>query len=174
MSDDPAKVFCIDSSTFITLNRIYSLGLLPDNLWDLLDDLFVAGRIISHSFVFSEICPKTTKPDFLAKWIKNKEQYFYPVTERQTQLVWQILAKFPELISYAKEIDEADPWLISLAIEKKEFPDLFDPYSNITIVSNESVISGTKIPAVCKEFNVPHMNIQEFFNENGWRVILEK
>lgn len=174
MPDETSKIYCVDSSVFITLNRVYSFGLMPDTLWDSLDDLFAASRIISHAFVFTEICPKTTKPDFLSQWIKNKEKYFYPVTVRQTQLVEQILAKFPEIINHIKEIDEADPWIVSLAIEKRESTDLFENYSTLTIVSNESVKSGTKIPAVCKEFNVPHMNLKEFFIDNGWKITLEK
>jgi hypothetical protein len=174
MPDSTPRIYCVDSSIFITLNRVYSFGLLPADIWDLLDELFAAERIMSHEFVFSEICPKTTKPDFLAQWVKNKEQYFYPVTARQTQLVEQILSKFPELINHTKEIDEADPWLVSLAIEKRESTNLFDSYSTVTVVSNESGKSGTKIPAVCREFKVPHMNLKEFFIDNGWKIILEK
>jgi tryptophan synthase alpha subunit len=147
---------------------------LPDDTWDLLDALFAAKRILSHKFVFAEICPKTTKPDFLAKWIKNKEQYFYPVTTRQTQLVEQILSKFPALINHAKEIDEADPWIVSLAIEKRESTNLIEDYSTLTVVSNESGKSGVKIPAVCRAFNVPHMNLKEFIVDNGWKIVIEK
>ncbi len=174
MLDNIQNIYCIDSSVFITLNRVYSFGLLPDEMWKAIDNLFTARRIISHEFVFVELCPKTTKPDFLAQWIKNKKSYFYPVTARQTQLVEKILAKFPDLISHVKEIDEADPWLISLAIEKRESPGLVEDYSTLTVVSNESGRSGSKIPAVCREFNVPHMNLKEFFADNGWKITLEK
>jgi len=80
MLDNTQNIYCIDSSVFITLNRVYSFGLLPDEIWKALDNLFVASRIISHEFVFVELCPKTTKPDFLAQWIKDKKPYFYPVT----------------------------------------------------------------------------------------------
>lgn len=174
MPDNTDKIYCIDSSVFIALNRVHSLGLLPEDIWKSLDELFATNRIISHSFVFSEICPKTTKPDFLAQWIKNKEKYFYPVTLRQTQLVEQILDEFTELINHTKEIDEADPWLVSLAIEKRESISLIENYSTLTVVSNESMKSGTKIPAVCKKFKVPHMNLKEFLIDNGWKITLEK
>ena len=174
MSDNPPKIYCIDSSVFITLNRVYLVGLLPDDIWSSLDKLFAADRILSHEFVFAELCPKTTKPDFLAQWIRNKQQFFVPVTVRQTQLVDQILARFPELIDHAKEIDEADPWLVALAIEKRGTTGLFEDYSTIAIVSNESGKSSVKIPAVCSAFDVPHMNLKEFFTDNGWKITLEK
>lgn len=174
MHDDVPKIYCFDTNAFIAFNRVNSYGMLPDNLWTSLDDLFTAGRIISHTMVFSEICPKTTKPDFLAQWLKSKEQYFFQVTERQTQLVEQILVKFPKLIDPARENDEADPWLVSLAIEKRESSELIKTYSNLTIVSDENPRSSNKIPAVCEEFKVPHMNLKGFFIDNGWKFMLDK
>lgn len=174
MSDTPLKIYCVDSSIFITLNRSYSVGLLPDDIWSSLDELFTADRILSHEFVFAELCPKTTKPDFLAQWIRNKQQFFVPITVRQTQLVDQILARFPDLINHEKEIDEADPWLVALAVEKRETAGLFEDYSTLAIVSNESGKSSVKIPAVCGEFGVPHMNLKEFLTDNGWKITLEK
>ena len=46
--------------------------------------------------------------------------------------------------------------------------------STLTIVSNESGKSSVKIPAVCSAFDVPHMNLKEFFTDNGWKITLEK
>lgn len=173
MSDDAPRIYCIDSSVFITLNRVYSFGLLPEDVWKLLDRLFDSNRILSHGFVFSELCPKTTKPDFLAKWVKGKQRFFHPVTVRQTELVQQILDKFPQLIDETREIDQADPWLLALAIEKREASGLLGDFSTLTIVSNESGKSGVKIPAACSQFGVPHLNIKEFFADNGWKLKLQ-
>lgn len=163
----------MDSSIFITLNRVYNFGLLPDSIWTLLDGLFDSGRLMSHEFVFSELCPETNKPDFLAQWIKSKKRFFHAVTLKQTQLVQQILAEFPELISPNKEINEADPWLIALALEKRQAGNLIENYSALTVVSNESIRSATKIPAVCARFGVPHLGLKAFFDDNGWKVTLE-
>lgn len=174
MPDDATRIYCIDTSAFVAFNRAHTDGLLPIEMWKSLDDLFAVGRIISHAFVFAEICPQTKKPDFLAEWIKNKAQYFYPVTTKQTQLVKKILEKFPYLIDHTKEIDEADPWLVSLAIEKRESTGLIENYSNLTVVCNEKVRSGIKIPAVCRDFKVPHINVKEFISDNGWKITLEK
>jgi len=153
------------------MNRFYDF---IEGLWSSLDLLFREDDIVSHQFVFRELNPKTTKPDNLALWIKDKEKYFFPVTKRQTELVADILRRFPGLINYEKEIDEADPWLIALALEKRESQDMFVDYSSLTIVSTESEKSTIKIPAVCKAFQIPHMNLKEFFDDNRWKFKLEK
>ena len=173
MPENALRIYCIDSSAFITLNRVFSLGFLPDDIWRLLDRLFDSGRVLSHEFVFSELCPNTTKPDFLAHWVKNKERFFYPVTVRQTEIVQQVLDKFPELIDDTKEINQADPWLLALAVEKRETTSLVEDFSALTVVSNESGKSGVKIPAACKEFGVPHLSLKEFFVDNQWKITLQ-
>lgn len=169
MVSDQSKLYCIDSSAFIILNRYYDLPVL----WNNLDDLFKASHIISHSFVFEEINPKTSKPDFLAKWISDKKSSFFGITERQTQLVSKILSDFPGLIDHNKEINEADPWLIALAIERKESFGLLDNQSEVIVVSEESRRSSNRIPAVCKKFGIPHMSLKEFFQDNGWKLTIE-
>ena len=173
MPEKVSRTYCVDSSIFITLNRVYTIGILPEDVWQLLNELFNSGRMLSHEFVFSEICPDTTKPDFLAQWIKDKENFFHTVTVRQTQLVEQILAKFPELIDETKEINQADPWLIALAIELRETTSLLQDFSTLTLVSNESGKSGVKIPAACVYFSVPHLNLKEFFEDNNWKITLQ-
>jgi hypothetical protein len=173
MSETLSKIYCIDSSAFITLNRIYAMGFLPGEIWPLLQKLFDCDRILSHEFVYDEICPDTKKPDFLANWIKPNKKHFCPVTIRQTELVTNILLKFTALISYDKEINEADPWVIALAIEKKEGSDLFDHWANLTVVSNENERSSVKIPAACKEFGIKHLSLKDFFTDNGWKIRLE-
>jgi hypothetical protein len=153
------------------MNRFYDF---IEGLWSSLDILFQEDAIISHQFVFRELNPKSKKPDKLALWIKNKEKYFFPVTKKQTELVVDVLHRFPGLINHEKEIDEADPWLIALVLEKRESSDMFKDYSSLAIVSTESEKSTTKIPAVCKHFDVRHMNLKEFFDDNKWKFKLEK
>jgi len=145
---------------------------MPERIWNLLDELFQSDKIISHDFVFKEISPDTKKPDYLATWIKDKKKYFFGITERQTILVTSILEKFPGIIDPDKESDEADPWLIALALEKRESEALSHGYLDYCIVSNESEKSSKKIPAVCKEYGVPHLNIKDFFAANGWVITI--
>jgi deoxycytidine triphosphate deaminase len=84
-------------------------------------------------------------------------------------LTEKIIRKFPGLIDPEKEKNQADPWIIALAIEKNEDNTIFDQNKEYCIVSREKIKSSTKIPAVCRAFDVPHLSFEEFLDDNGWR-----
>ncbi len=169
MNDITGKIYCIDSSVFISLNRINQIIPIPD-IWIEFDKLFRSGRLLSHEFVYEEFNPESKNPDFLAKWMKDKKEYFVGTTEKQFQLVEKILERFEGLINPDKEKNEADPWIIALAIEKNEEVTLFGQNIEYYVVSREKIKSSTKIPAACRAFNVPHMSFEEFLEDNGWRL----
>ena len=121
-----------------------------------------------------EIVPATGIHDELGKWIAKHKSSFYPITNRQGQLALQILSNFPRLIDPRSKKDEADPWIIALVVEKMEEENLFGKDSDFVIVSAESERSVTKIPAVCKHYNVRHLNLFEFFEDNGWEFSMTK
>lgn len=139
------------------------------DIWSELEKLFKASKLISHEFVYEEFNPEKEKPDFLAKWIKDKKKYFIEVTDKQVELTSKILKKFPNLIDSENEKDQADPWIIALAIERMEEVTLFGRNTLIYVVSQEKISSSKRIPAVCREFKVPHMNLDAFLKDNGWR-----
>lgn len=161
------KIYCFDSSIFISLNRIQNYVPIP-NVWQELEKLFNAGKIISHEFVYEEFNPERKNPDFIAKWIKDKKGYFLGITDKQSKKVEEILQKFPDFIDAEKENDQADPWIIALAIEKMEEVTLFGQNTLVYVVSQEKISSSKRIPAVCREFKVPHMNLDDFLKDNGW------
>ncbi len=167
------KIFFIDSSALITVNRFYPLRIFPD-LWKHIDDLFRKKRIFSHDMVFNEIVPSTGPKDEIAKLIAKHKSSFYPITNKQGQLALKILATFPRLIDPRAKKDEADPWIIALVIEKMEEQNLFGKDSDFVLVSAESEKSETKIPAVCKHFKVRHLNLFQFFENNEWEFSMRK
>lgn len=173
MSSNQDKIYCFDSSIFISLNRIHNYVPIPD-VWDELEKLFKAGRLISHEFVYDEFNPERKNPDFLAKWIKDKKGYFFGITDKQVELTAKILEKFPSLIDSENEKDQADPWIVALAIEKMEEITLFGQNTLVYVISQEKISSPKRIPTVCKEFKVPHMNLDAFIKDNGWRLGLIK
>lgn len=168
MSSGKDEIYCFDSSAFIALNRAHNTIPVPD-LWKELDKLFKAGKIISHELVFDEIHPGRKSPDFLEKWIGDKKGYFIGITEKQSEVVTAILNSYPTLIDYKKERNEADPWLIALAVEKAEEVTLFEKSTLIYVISQEKITSTTKIPAVCRQFKIPHMNLEQFYKDNNWK-----
>ena len=167
------KIYCFDTSAFIRINRFYPREIFSD-LWEELESLIKSGYLFSHQICLEEIRPKTSKPDFLGEWVKDKTSIFKNITERQVKIVTEILEKFPGLIDYKKEKDEADPWIIALAKEEIEKRDLFSEEREIILVSEESTRSSIKIPAVCREYGVNHKTLFEFFQDMGWSFKLQK
>ena len=124
--------------------------------------------------VYDEIVPASGSKDDIGKLISKNKSSFFAITNRQGQLALQILANFPRLIDARAKKDEADPWIISLVIEKMEEENLFGNDSDFVVVSAESEKSETKIPAVCKYYKVRHMNLFQFFEDNGWEFSMVK
>jgi hypothetical protein len=138
-----------------------------------LDKLFNSGRLISHKIVFEEITTSSKKPDSLTKWIRPKEAFFKDISFQQALLVSEIVQKFPTLIHYNKEKNDADPWLIALVIEQRSMPDIFSSLQDFAIVSNESGFIANHLPAVCKYYSIKHFDLPDFFKANGWSINLQ-
>jgi len=112
-------IYCFDTSAFLTLSRTSENVIeMPVALWTQLEEMMRDGRLISHRLVFDEISSETKNPDFITRWIADKANYFMEVTPTQIRMVPDIVKKFPGLIDYQMEREQADPWLIALAVEK--------------------------------------------------------
>lgn len=173
MKSENPNIYFIDSSALITVNRFYPAKVFPD-LWKQLEELFKKKKMFSHKMVYDEIVPSSGSKDDIGKLISKNKSSFFAITNRQGQLALQILANFPRLIDARAKKDEADPWIISLVIEKMEEENLFGNDSDFVVVSAESEKSETKIPAVCKYYKVRHMNLFQFFEDNGWEFSMVK
>lgn len=173
MKSKSDNIYSIDSSALIDIKWYYPRAVIPD-LWVELESLFKSGRIFSHEMVYDEIVPKSGSKDEIAALISKYKGSFVPISNRQGQLALQILQQFPRLIDVQAKRDEADPWLIALVLERMESEGLFGTKSDYVVVSAESERKAYKIPAVCKHFHVRHMNLFEFFADNGWQLSLTK
>lgn len=167
------NIYCFDTSALVTMHRYYPIRILPD-LWDNIEDLFKTQRVRSHDFVYDEIVPAKGTKDELAKLISKHQKCFLPITKKQAMVVPEILSLFPHLIDPRSKKDQADPWIIALVIELMQEENLFGEESEFVIVSTESEISPNKIPAVCKHYKVRHMNLFEFYEDNGWKFSVSK
>ncbi|MBU0980543.1 MAG: DUF4411 family protein [Nanoarchaeota archaeon] len=54
--------------------------------------------------------------DTLAKWAKKQKKMFISPTQRQIQIVKELLQEYPSLVDVSAK-HSADPWVIALAIE---------------------------------------------------------
>lgn len=165
MYNSKLKYYYLDTSIFIRIHRFYPIP----KLWDEFESLVISGNLLSHIYVYNEFKPGTKIPDDLVKWAKKHKSIFMGITQRQTEIVNEILNKFPSLINYDKEIDDADPWIIALAKEESEKSSLFH-IENIIVSTEEP--KGSKIPDVCDYYNIHHMNFFEFINDRGYALEL--
>lgn len=168
------NIYCFDTSAFLTLSRINENVIeMPAALWSQLEKMMGDGQLISHRLVFDEISSDTEHPDFITKWIADKINYFLEITPAQVRMVPDIVKNFPGLIDYQREREQADPWLIALAVEKGKENMLFQKNISI-VVSQESRKSSKKIPTVCKSFGIQHRSLREFFDEVGLSITLSR
>jgi len=167
------NIYFIDSSALITINRYYPSSIFPD-LWKHLEELFRQQKMFSHDMVYDEIVSDSGPKDDIGRLIAKYKSSFFSITNKQGKLALEILANFPRLIDPRAKRDEADPWIIALVIEKMEEENLFGKDSDFVVVSAESEKSDSKIPAVCKHFNVRHLNLFQFFEDNGWKFSMTK
>jgi hypothetical protein len=171
MNQKKSLIFCFDTSAFVDIHR--HLARLIPRLYPELDKLFNSGRLISHKIVFQEITTQSKKPDSLTKWIQPKEAFFKDISLQQTLIVSEIVQKFPTLIHYNKEKDDADPWLVALVLERRSTPSLFSSLQDFAIVSNESTFIPNRLPSICKHYSIRHFDLPEFFKANGWSINLQ-
>ena len=168
------RIYCFDASAFITLSRTSDNVIeISQKLWEGLEKMMKTGDIISHRIVFDEISSGTKNPDFITKWVVDKQKYFLPRTDAQIVQVPKIVQKFPGLIDYQQEREQADPWLIALAMEKSKEANLFEIHTCV-VVSQESPRSSKKIPEACKAFGVEHLALRQFFDEIGLNAKFSK
>jgi len=157
--------YIIDSCSLIELNRHNPLDVFP-SLWKKIESLINSELLVSHKEVFNEI---SQQDDQLLEWAKKNKKMFKGVTDKQVQIVKDILSKYPSLIKIERKFD-ADPWIIALAKEMKEDPQRKLHQVKRLIVTEESLKGNkVKIPFVCKEFDIECINRIEMFREEGWK-----
>lgn len=164
---EETNLFCIDTSAFVRIFRFYPLGLVKQ-IWESLENLFHEERMISHILVYEEITTSSKEQDFLSKCVTPLRPFFKGMNFNQLLMVSKIVKEFPGLIDPYKERNEADPWLIALAIEEKKQLDLFNPSKELYLVSEENERKPFKIPAVCEHYGINHINLNGFYEMQGW------
>lgn len=152
--------YCIDTSALIDLSYLYSPDVFP-RLWSNLEALINEGKVISPKEVFKEL---ERKDDELLKWAKGFKKMFINLDPEQINKVKEIQAKFPNFVDVNKTTPEADPFLISLAINKGS-----------TVISMEKPVNlkvnpkaRPRVPDVCIDYNVKCVFLIDFFREQKW------
>jgi len=165
MPEDPEIIYCIDTSALIDLYQRYPNETFP-TLWRKLENLVQKGRLISTIRVFHEV-----KSDDICRWVVKHKTMFVKVDKKQLEAVKEILSRYPKLVDATKETEEADPFLIALALTRKRTGtgDLFLKRDWVVFTQeNRSPGRKTKIPVVCDYYRIGCKSIVEFFQAEKW------
>lgn len=167
----PIKLFLLDTSFFTQSHRErYPLD-VAKTFWNKVKMMADNHKIISIDKVKKEIY--SGKEDEIKQWcIKNLPEKFFLDTETQ-----DIISHYRKVINWANsmrsqytdkaieefsEYENADAWLISLALTDKE---------KFTIVTYEKSAphgkNKIKIPDVCNYFGIKWVDVVEMFRQLG-------
>ncbi|EQD78431.1 Uncharacterized conserved protein UCP008505 [mine drainage metagenome] len=157
--------YIMDSSSLIELNRHNPIDVFP-SVWKNMESLISKGLLIAPTEVLDEI---TERDDQLTKWAKEQSNFFRAPTQKQIEILKDILKAYPSMVREDRKYD-ADPWVIALAKEM-----ITDPQQTLTsikrIVVTEEKLRGEKIriPYVCQKYNIDSIDIIEMFRIEGWK-----
>lgn len=132
-------------------------------LWGQLGALATDNRLHSVSEVVKELDRNNTR-QFLLDWVDTRQGLFPTPTASESKFVAGIfaVAKFQALVkqkSRLKGSPVADPWVVARAVQL-----------GATVVTEESTDpKAIRIPAVCKHFRVPCVNIEGLMAQEGWK-----
>lgn len=121
-------------------------------LWQNIDNLVKEQIIVTCSEIESEI-----KDDDLVDWLHYQQCQILPITDEVQKNVRKIVNEHPELIDFSKCKSSGDAFLIATAMEY-----------GLTVITEEKKNSPKKIPAICKAYNIPCINITELCTEENW------
>ncbi len=166
---DISSVYIVDTSSYIDMKMHYPMTAFP-SFWENFESLIWVGRIQSPITVFEEI---SRKDDELTEWSRKIHgRLFYDHTPNILDHVEEILGLFPNLIDENKEHDQADPYVIGMAIDKQIQQTLEPQY--VSVVTEERINHRRKskkipMPDVCNYFKIPCLTIVEVILREEWK-----
>ena len=159
------NIYVIDTSSLIRLNKENPIDVFP-SVWKSLETLVKGDRLIAPREVLDEIA---RRDDQLKVWAKTQKRMFKEPTASQTQLVKDILIRYPSIVKVDK-LYSADPWVVALTLELASSPQR----TLVTIkriVVTEEKLRGNQItiPFICKNYTIDAIDIVELFRTEGWK-----
>ena len=157
--------YVIDTSSLIDLNKFNPIDIYP-SVWKKIEVLIDQGQLFSPIEVFNELVKQDDK---VAEWAKQHKKMFKPITPKQTEIVAQILKKYPSIINIKKEFS-ADPWVIALAVEfSRNKQQTLTPLKWLVVTEESQRENKIRIPLICKDFNIGYLKIFDMFRKKGWK-----
>ncbi len=153
------QIYCIDTSALIDLYEYYPYDIFP-KVWQQVENLIHREELIAPKCVLNEL---SMIEDRLLKWAKKKNirKMFKELDKKSINIVLDIIKNFSTLIDPNSLTEEADPYVIALAVSR----------DCIIITSEKSKLRKGKyaIPDVCKEYKINCFSLVELFRIKNWQ-----
>lgn len=162
-------IYVIDTSALINLENIFKY----DNpvfkaIWEEIENLIVKDNLLTLDFVEEEINSYEGEREFLKEWIKKwkKKKKFIKTTDETVIndaipiINQEYNTGFLRKNKLANGKDEADPYLIA-----------YCKRNNFVLITDESKYKSNRIPAVANKNGVNNINIYEFFEARGLKMV---
>ncbi len=158
-------IYCYDTSGLTNTSRFYSFKSFP-SLWNRIETLIEEGRLICSQKVHEEL---RKQDDLLLRWANKNGKVFIGLNAEQYVLAKQIVDKYPDIVDKDKETEDADPYVIALAILKQRDVEMLgDTCVVVSAETEQKKKNKTKIPVACEGFSVRHMYFVEVIDREGW------
>lgn len=157
MSETQPK-YIVDTCSFTAMRRVYPIDVFP-SAWKKLDKLAQSGVVASTEDVFEEI---KVQDDDILEWAKQNTNIFIPLGEIIQIEAIRILESHDNLLDLKKSKSSADPFIIATAMT-----------CSGAVVTEEKPSGGphkSKIPDVCKAYDVNCIPLLEMFRREGLRI----
>jgi len=160
MADD---LYCLDASSIIRLKQDFPRKVFP-SVWEKVEDLIRAGRLIAPDEVFREI----EKDDVLGPWAKQHKKMFIKPDQEQINAAKHVAARFPGLAKPGRFGPAADPFVVGLARlqTQKQSGSLYEQQAKCIVVTEER--GPESILGACKHYELTSVSLVELFEREGW------
>lgn len=164
MSDRTAEtaIYSFDTSALMDwMGRYYPREVFPGILTRM-EDLVHQGRLLAPQLVREEVAAVGTTE--LDDWCEAQSGIFVPTGDLLREAV-RIQARFPGLLDPKAEHEEADAYVIALAVER----------GGIVVTQETSAAEKNRprrshfIPDVCRDLGAPCINLLGLMRREGWR-----
>ncbi len=157
LKGEPLEIYCIDTSALVEMWRVTHRPQTFPSLWQDLEKLIKAGKLVSPEEVFEEI---KKRDDDLFNWCKQNKSLFKRIDQEQIRELIEIEKKLENFGHFDREHD-ADPWVLALASVKDGI-----------VISQEKYTGDFKnpsrIPDACRALEIPHKKPSDFFEKEGF------
>lgn len=155
--------YVVDTSSFIDLFQYYDRGVFP-SLWQEFEELVDRRMLVSVIQVKEEL-RREKHGDQASKWVWQpsvRELFTSPTVEEMVFLRSELASsKFRDAVpQHLRSTNEkADIYLIARARVS----------GSIVVTEERYKPQGTKIPTICKDFNIDCMNLLGMMQRENWR-----